>query len=119
MTRKTAVLLGACLSFTSATLTAQASDCTPTTTVLQFDGRYEVSMCYRTPQGDEGHARSGIWASGQSGLLWFFSRDNAEVLVKRGRGFSAGACEVYASGRTSSVRSAHAVAGTSLELLEI
>ena len=27
-------------------------------------------------------AKSGVWASGQSGILWFFNRDNAEVLVK-------------------------------------
>ncbi len=56
--------------------------CTPTTTVLQFDGDYEVSMCYRTPDGQVGQAKSGIWASGESGLLWFFNRSNAEVLVK-------------------------------------
>ncbi len=37
-------------------------------------------MCYRTPQGQEGQAKSRVWASGQSGVLWFF--ENAEVLVK-------------------------------------
>ena len=58
------------------------SGCTPTTTALQFDGGYKVSMCYRTPEGKVGQARSGIWASGQAGLLWFFDRGNAEVLVK-------------------------------------
>ncbi len=58
------------------------SGCRPTTTALQFDGGYRVSMCYRTPQGEEGQARSGIWASGQAGLLWFFDRGNAEALVK-------------------------------------
>ena len=56
--------------------------CVPTDTVLQFDGGYKVNMCYRTPEGEVGQARSGIWASGQAGLLWFFDRDNAEVLVK-------------------------------------
>ncbi len=56
--------------------------CRPTTTALQFDGGYKVSMCYRTPDGDGGQARSGVWASGQSGILWFFDRGNAEVLVK-------------------------------------
>lgn len=76
------VFLGSCMWLASASLTAQTSDCTPSTTVLHFDGGYEVSMCYRTPQGDEGQAKSGIWASGESGLLWFFNRDNAEVLVK-------------------------------------
>ena len=39
-------------------------------------------MRYRTPEGLEDQAKAGIWASGESGLLWFFSRDNAEVLVK-------------------------------------
>ncbi len=58
------------------------SGCTPTATALQFDGGYEVSMCYRTPSGEEGQAKSGVWASGQSGILWFFDRGNAEVLVK-------------------------------------
>ena len=56
--------------------------CVPTTTALQFDGGYKVSMCYRTPAGEEGQAKSGVWASGQSGILWFFDRGNAEVLVK-------------------------------------
>ncbi|MDE2923060.1 MAG: hypothetical protein OYL92_15195 [Acidobacteriota bacterium] len=59
-----------------------ATGCTPTTTALRFDGGYDVSMCYRTPQGEEGQARSGVWASGQAGILWFFDRGNAEVLVK-------------------------------------
>jgi hypothetical protein len=29
-----------------------------------------------------GQAKSGVWASSQSGILWFFDRENAEVLVK-------------------------------------
>lgn len=61
---------------------ATAAGCTPTTTALQFDGGYRVSMCYRTPDGQVGQAKSGVWASGQSGILWFFDRGNAEVLVK-------------------------------------
>ncbi len=68
------------VAFAVAPATAQL--CEPTDTVLQFDGGYEVSMCYVTPDGPVGHAKAGIWASGQSGLLWFFSSDNAEVLVK-------------------------------------
>ena len=58
------------------------TDCVPETTPLVFDGSYSVSMCYETPAGDVGEARAGIWASGESGLLWFFNRDNAEVLIK-------------------------------------
>ena len=59
-----------------------ATGCTPTTTLLQLGDDYKVSMCYRTPDGKVSQARSGVWASGESGLLWFFNRDNAEVLVK-------------------------------------
>ncbi|MDE2921998.1 MAG: hypothetical protein OXR83_03890 [Acidobacteriota bacterium] len=58
------------------------SGCTPTTTALRFDGGYGVSMCYRTPDGQVGQAKSGVWASSQSGILWFFDRENAEALVK-------------------------------------
>ncbi len=58
------------------------TDCSPTSTPLVFDGGYEVSFCYETAEGVVGEGRGGIWASGQSGLLWFFDRDNAEALVK-------------------------------------
>ena len=58
------------------------TDCLPTSTPLVFDGGYEVSLCYETAAGQVGEGRGGIWASGQAGLLWFFDRDNAEVLVK-------------------------------------
>ena len=55
--------------------------CTPTTTVLQFEGGYEVSMCYVTPGGEEGQAKAEAWSS-EGGILWFFGRENPEVLVK-------------------------------------
>ena len=58
------------------------TDCRPAATPLVFEDGYEVSMCYETPDGDVGEAKAGIWSSGESGLLWFFNRDNAEVLVK-------------------------------------
>lgn len=58
------------------------TDCHPTTTPLVFDGDYKVSLCYETARGEVGEAKAGIWASGQSGLLWFFDRGNAEVLIK-------------------------------------
>ena len=58
------------------------TDCVPQTTPLVFDGGYNVQLCYETPGGDIGEGKAGIWASGESGLLWFFSRGNAEVLVK-------------------------------------
>ena len=58
------------------------TDCVPETTPLLFDGGYRVQMCYETPAGDIGEGKAGIWASGESGLLWFFNRGNAEVLIK-------------------------------------
>ena len=58
------------------------TDCVPRTTPLVFAGGYRVSMCYQTPSGEIGEGKAGIWASGESGLLWFFNRDNAEVLIK-------------------------------------
>lgn len=58
------------------------TDCVPATTPLVFDGGYSVRMCYETSQGTVGEAKAGIWASGESGLLWFFTRGNAEVLIK-------------------------------------
>ncbi|MXX61189.1 MAG: hypothetical protein F4Z42_06290 [Holophagales bacterium] len=59
-----------------------APGCTPNTTALEFDGGYRVSLCYVTPGGAAGEGKAGIWASGQAGLLWFFDRGNAEVLIK-------------------------------------
>ncbi len=61
---------------------ATTSLCTPTSDAFQLDGGYRVRLCYRTPQNDVGQGRSGIWASGQAGLFWFFSRDNPEALIK-------------------------------------
>ena len=58
------------------------ANCRPETVLLKFDGGYEVGMCYETPAGDTAEAKSGIWSSSESGLLWFFSRGNAEVLIK-------------------------------------
>lgn len=58
------------------------TDCHPTSTPLVFGDGYEVSLCYETADGDVGEGKGGIWASGQSGLLWFFDRGNAEVLIK-------------------------------------
>ena len=58
------------------------TECHPTSTPLVFDGGYKVSLCYETADGEVGEGKGGIWASGQSGLLWFFDRENAEMLIK-------------------------------------
>lgn len=60
----------------------QHTDCHPTTTPLMLDGGYKVNLCYETPRGDVGEAKGELWGSGKAGLLWFFERDNAEVLIK-------------------------------------
>lgn len=57
------------------------ASCTATAAALQFDGGYEAGMCYVTPGGESGMARAEAW-SGEAGVLWFFGRENPEVLVK-------------------------------------
>ena len=56
--------------------------CTPTTPVLSLNSGHEVRACYRASTGEVAQAKAGIWASAYGGLLWFFDRDNPEVLVK-------------------------------------
>lgn len=58
------------------------TDCVPSSVPLMFDGGFEVRMCYETPAGETGEGKGGIWNSGESGLLGFFNRTNAEVLIK-------------------------------------
>lgn len=55
--------------------------CTPTTPALSFDGGFEVSMCWKAPDGREGQVKAEAWSS-EAGVLWFFGRNNPEVLVK-------------------------------------
>ncbi len=62
------------------------SDCDSTRTLLSLHGGYSGEMCFEYEDG-EGRtvtrdARSYGLANRQSGLLYFFDRDNAEVLVK-------------------------------------
>ena len=64
------------------TAPGEYSPCQPDSAALRFDGGYEVRLCYETQAGVIGRGRSGIWASTEAGLLWFFNRDNAEVLIK-------------------------------------
>ena len=59
----------------------EATECEPQP-VLTLGSGYEVAMCYETPAGDVGAARDWGLDSDQSGLLYFFDRGNAEVLVK-------------------------------------
>ena len=56
------------------------SDCRPTVAPLTFEGNVKVSLCYETPT-EKDDARA-VYQSKNSGLLYFFDRDNAEVFVK-------------------------------------
>ena len=58
------------------------TDCEPSGAALTLRGGYSVSMCYETAQGATGDARDWGLDSSQSGLLYFFDRNNAEVLIK-------------------------------------
>lgn len=83
------VVLAVAMMIAAATgVDAQLPACVPTETALVFDGGYEVSMCWRDYEGDVGSAKSGVWASGRAGLLWFFDRGNPEALVKMLNGCS-------------------------------
>ena len=57
------------------------ANCTPTNTVLEFEGGYEVSMCYLLPNGERRQVKGDRW-SDEAGILWFFGRNNPEVLIK-------------------------------------
>ena len=59
-----------------------ATDCEPGEPTLTLRGGYTVSMCYETYDGRVGDARDWGLDSTQSGLMYFFERDNAEVLIK-------------------------------------
>lgn len=58
------------------------TDCEPAGPAMTLEGGYTVSMCYETEEGTTGDARDFGLDSSSSGLLWFFDRNNVEVLVK-------------------------------------
>ncbi len=58
------------------------TDCEPAGPALTLRGGYKVSMCYETDKGEIGNARDWGLDSTQSGLLYFFERNNVEVLIK-------------------------------------
>ena len=58
------------------------TDCEPGVPTLTLRGGYTVSMCYETSDGRVGDARDWGLDSSQSALLYFFQRNNAEVLIK-------------------------------------
>jgi len=65
------------------TITAAESDCTDTDTELCLNGgRYEVEVEWRDFGDKTGSAKVAPLRSADSGLLWFFSDNNWEMLVK-------------------------------------
>ncbi len=63
------------------------SDCVPSAPLITFAHGYTVSMCVEYLEGGVGpivkeDAKDYGLESDQSGILYFFDRDNAEVLVK-------------------------------------
>ena len=56
--------------------------CTPDAeTLCLADGRFEVRMDWRTPQGAQGEG-NGIQLTPDTGYFWFFNEDNVEVVIK-------------------------------------
>ena len=58
------------------------TSCEPGEAALTLGGGYTVSMCFETHDGQTGVARDWGLDSTQSGLMYFFDRNNAEVLIK-------------------------------------
>ncbi len=58
------------------------TDCEPGRPALTLRRGFTVSMCYETDKGEVGHARDWGLGSFQSALMYFFDRNNAEVLIK-------------------------------------
>ena len=61
---------------------APGPDCVPKAPALTLDGGYRVSMCYETDAGLVGDAVDWGLDARRAGLLYFFDRDNVEVLIK-------------------------------------
>ncbi len=62
---------------------AEDGDCTETATAICLQGgRYQVTVTWSTLAGAEGTARTAIPRTDDSGLFWFFSEANWEMLVK-------------------------------------
>lgn len=66
-----------------ATTPALSLPCVPSSQTLCLrDGRFRVRVRWKAPDGRSGPGQVMPVASGDSGLFWFFSPDNLELLVK-------------------------------------
>lgn len=64
------------------TTTAVPGPCVPDAQTLCVDGRFRARAEWKAPDGGSGLASVQPVPSGSSGLLWFTSPDNLELLVK-------------------------------------
>jgi hypothetical protein len=63
--------------------TADSPECVPDATTLCLNrGRFRVTMEWEDGAGGSGDARVAPCGSPDTGLLWFFSPDNWEMMVK-------------------------------------
>ena len=67
--------------FPEATPAGRTPACVSRPSGVEFDG-YEVRVCVETPAGERRRAWDYRLEADRSGLLYFFDRDNVEVLVK-------------------------------------
>ena len=72
----------AAFSLTDPPAPGSTTDCVPGTAAVTLSGGYEVRMCFETPSGTRIDASNYHLEATASGLLYFFDRDNVEVLVK-------------------------------------
>lgn len=84
------------------TCSSSSGNCTPSSTVLCVNnGRFRIEGVYRTPQGQTGPFMATTVASApDSGLFWFFSASNLEMLIKvlNGCGFNSRYWVFFAAG---------------------
>ncbi len=79
------VLVHAFEAFSGATLVAsyEESPCTPGPTHLCLNqGRFRVEVDWRDFEGKPGSGKAVEFGSADSGLFWFFSPNNWEMLIK-------------------------------------
>ena len=68
----------------NAKVTAGASfNCTPTTTAMCLNGdRFRAQVLWRLPDGTTGNGQVAGCGTGDSGIFWFFSAANWELMLK-------------------------------------
>ena len=79
-----------------------SGSCVPSATTLCLqEGRFRVSVAWRTPTGNQG-AGMGVQLTGDTGYFWFFNPTNVEMVLKVLRGCpNNGHFWVFAGGLTN------------------